>query len=178
MKNFMKVFSVLIIAVLVFTMMQPERYQFKKVITVNAADSEVYEVISDLKMWPQWSPWFEDDQSIFATFSNKSNEMGGYAEWESDSYGKGKRVISELERDRSIRLDINFEEPYQHKTKTQFLLINITQKETQLTCVIYGKNESLLEKFLYMVKNLEKKINTDYDRALQNIKTIAEQRSN
>lgn len=87
----------------------PKTYAFERSIVVDADRAEVHELVSDLKAWPKWSPWIEEDPSIKTTLGEKTEGVGAHQSWTSDN-GPGELTLTESSPESGVAYDMSFNE--------------------------------------------------------------------
>src|SRR5215510_1632474 len=116
---------VIIICVLAFAAMKPARFNVQRSITVHAVPEKVFELIDDLRRWPEWSANEPDDSTVRRRYSGASAGKGAVCEWEGTGRaGKGRLEIIESSPNR-IRLQADWAKPFAARN------INIFSLESQ-----------------------------------------------
>jgi hypothetical protein len=108
MKKFLIVLLVLIVALGVIGMVLPKNYQLKRSVTISAAPPAVHTFVGDLKKWPDWAPWQDEDPTIKVTYGPKTSGVGASQTWTGKS-GDGRLTFTKCD-DQGVAWDMVFVE--------------------------------------------------------------------
>ncbi len=75
--------------------------------TIKADIARVHELCGELKNWPQWEPWRDDDPSIVVTFGDKTTGVGAHQSWKG-SAGDGELTFTRCDPQAGITYDMVF----------------------------------------------------------------------
>src|SRR5262245_46587188 len=106
MKKFLIVLLVLIVALGVIGLVLPNHYQLKRSVTISAAPPAVHTFVSDLKKWPDWAPWQDEDPTIKVTYGPKTSGVGASQTWTGKS-GDGRLAFTKCD-DQGVAFDMVF----------------------------------------------------------------------
>lgn len=99
--------SVMFVAVLAVGYFLPKEFVVTREVTVDASEEELYELIGDLKRWPEWGPWKDADPSVEVTLGDKTSGVGASQSW-TDKDGNGRLVFTEVDEARGVTFDLFF----------------------------------------------------------------------
>ena len=103
------IFIVLVIALyLVACMMGPKRVDAERSTTINAPVSLVYNTITDLATWKDWSYWTVQDTGMQITYGDKTSGLGANYRWVDGKGETGKMEIVEAEPNQRMKSQIQF----------------------------------------------------------------------
>ncbi|OMP30365.1 GyrI-like domain-containing protein [Mangrovimonas sp. DI 80] len=107
-KYFLFLVLIACIALAIYIAVQPNSYEVKRELTIEAPVSVAYENVVDLKNWEAWSPWVEKDPNTDITLGENTLGVGGSYSW-TDSHGKGSMKTKEVEDNTSIDQELRFD---------------------------------------------------------------------
>ena len=162
----------------------PSTAHVERDITIDAAPSTVYELVSDFKQWGQWSPWAKIDPN--ARLKITGSGLGQTMAWASENpqVGQGQQEIIELERDRHLKTHLEFEG--QGVADATFELTpELNEADgivTNGTKVVWSLDSNLSDEAPFIFKPinnylgllLDSLVGKDYETGLANLKQIAE----
>ena len=99
-----------ILLVLVVGMFLPGDYDVERTVTMNAKPDVILHYVSDLRQWPNWTPWNEDNiPGLKSTFSEDDPSTGTPTTWTwEDPSMRGMLVVTRSDNT-GIAYDITFE---------------------------------------------------------------------
>ena len=88
----------------------PTSAHVERSITTRAHPAAVYEVVSDLRRFNEWSPWFDLDPQADYTYSGPERGVGAKLAWTSAqrSVGSGSQEIVAAVPERSVTMRLDF----------------------------------------------------------------------
>lgn len=81
------------VVAVIFMAVSPKKMQLEVSTEMNAPAALIYNVVNDLKSWPDWGTWYQEDTSMISSYSENSVGLGAKAEWQSDVSGNGSQEI-------------------------------------------------------------------------------------
>lgn len=97
-----------ILAVLVILgLLLPTSYEVKRTTNVQAPPAKVHELVGELKRWPEWMPWEEQDPTIVTTLGEKSTGVGASQSWTGKG-GGGEVTFTACDATKGIAYDMAF----------------------------------------------------------------------
>jgi effector-binding domain-containing protein len=116
MRIFKKIITVLAILLLViaaigFIFFSPHMH-FERSIVINQRPAVIYNYISDLKNFNEWSPFYKMDTTAKYELVNGSTGVGATLQWDSkkSDVGKGKLTLSDLKPDSVVRMTLKMDD--------------------------------------------------------------------
>lgn len=76
---------------------------------VRAEPEALMDAVSDLRRWPDWSPWIEQDPRVAWSYSGPQQGVGATQRWSGPKAGRGRLTITRVNT-RSIEYDIWFDD--------------------------------------------------------------------
>lgn len=102
--------AALLAAFLLVGLFLPTAAHVERSITTSASPAAVYEVVSSLRRFNEWSPWFDLDPQAVYTYSGPERGVGAKVSWTSEqrSVGSGSQEIIAAVPDRSVTMRLDF----------------------------------------------------------------------
>jgi effector-binding domain-containing protein len=133
---------------------------------VNAPISKVYDSLSNMGQWKEWSPWLIMEPDVHVEVHA---DLKQYA-WEGQRVGSGYMVIVNQEQEKRIDYNLNFLKPWKsHAAVTMHL-----EPKDEQTEIIWEMNSSLPFFMFWMKGMMEAYVGSDYDRGLLMFKDYIE----
>lgn len=168
------VLAVIVIAVLAAAAIKPKAFHIERSITTTASASDVYAVISDLKRFPEWSPWHNLDPDMQYEISEPSHGVDAYQAWSGNNQvGEGRMAITEATENNHVRLQLEFIRPWQATNMVEWR-IDDDNGQRRITWSMDGANETIVMRLFAMFMNMDKMVGKDFEKGLQNLKEIVE----
>jgi hypothetical protein len=83
---------------------------FKSEVLIKADSDDIHKYIGDLKQWPEWGPWKDEDPTMTWEFSPKTDEVGSWMSWTSEKpRNNGRLEITSADEDKGIEYKISFD---------------------------------------------------------------------
>lgn len=98
---------VAIVVLLLVGLFLPTEYSVERETTIQAPPAEVHEYVGDLRKWPEWAPWHEQDPSIETTYGDKTTGVGASQTWTSKD-GDGELELTASDPESGIAYDFAF----------------------------------------------------------------------
>ncbi|MEO8668705.1 MAG: SRPBCC family protein [Bauldia sp.] len=101
--------AVAVVAILVAFAL-PRHPTVTRTVEVAAPVSVVFPIVSDLRRFNEWSPWFERDPAAEYTFTGPVDGVGQTMNWTSKKpdVGSGKQTITGIEPDKEVDMLLDF----------------------------------------------------------------------
>ncbi|MCF6193351.1 MAG: SRPBCC family protein, partial [Kangiellaceae bacterium] len=106
MQTFLKVFGILVVIIIVGLTLS-NKVDVRRTIEIDAPISSVHKFTSDLKEWPKWSPWLDEDLSIVTTLGPVTQGVGASQTWKGVS-GGGSLQFTSSSTESGIEYDMQF----------------------------------------------------------------------
>jgi len=158
-----------VICILVLAATKPARYAIQRTITVQAAREKVFDLINDLRRWPEWSEE-RDDSTIRRSYSGPPAGKGAICESES-SRNKVRIEIIESSPD-MVRLQADWARPFAARNINIFTL-EPQGNATRVTWALDGENVFML-KVMTVFVSVDRLMGGHFEAGLASLKTAAE----
>lgn len=107
MKKLMMFLLVLVLLLVAAGLATPSDYSVEHKVVIDATPAEVHAYVGELRKWPDWAPWHEDDPTIETTFGEKTTGVGAHQSWTSKD-GEGELTFTRCDPVSGIAYDMNF----------------------------------------------------------------------
>ena len=151
----------------------PKEVSTSRSIVIDAPPELVFNTVNDLSTWDSWSPWKEADPTIESTMGEITVGKGATSSWVSENSGNGKMSITDSTPNESVDVVVEFEGMGQADSGWK---IKPAEGGTEATWQFrtdfpYPWNAMML------FQNFEANIHKDYDRGLELLKGVVEEKA-
>ncbi len=164
-------FGIILLAA-VLSIFLPDHAHVERRITIKAVPAAVFPFVNNPRNTEKWSPWLERDRNATLTYSGAAAGKGAKLAWRSDvpDVGAGTLEIIESKPNELVRVALSFEG---HGDATSYYKL---KPENDGTSVTWGFDSMLGWNPVkrYMGLMFEAWIGADYERGLQNLKSVLE----
>lgn len=166
-----------IITVLVYATTRPNHFRIQRSTLIQAPPEKIFHLINDFHQWQAWSPWENIDPTMQRTYSGAPQGVGTIYAWVGKGkVGTGRMEITGSQPSTEIIIQLEFIKPFEASNVAEFTLTPQGQN-TELTWVMHGPN-AYISKLMGIFFNMDRMIGQDFDKGLNNIKSILEAQSN
>ncbi len=148
-------------------------YVVERSISIDASPEEVFERVSNLRRWSEWSPWEELDPNMDKVYSGTDGTVGSGYSWKGNrKAGAGEMSISDLAQSEQVTIDLRFLKPFKSANVTGLVL----RPEADGTNVIWTMtgNYTLMSKIMGVFVSMDKIVGKDFERGLAKLKSVSE----
>ncbi len=162
--------AVLILAaiVLVVALIAPKKFHAEGSVTINKPVQEVYDYVKYIRNQENYGVWFQMDDRVEKTFTGEDGLVGFTYEWKSKKVGNGKQVITKLENDKKVEMDIFFN-GFSDAAKSYITTEAIDSTQTKVVWGIDGEMPIPLN-----LMSLFYDMNKDFIQGTHNLKQVLE----
>jgi len=152
---------------------QPSDFRITRSAKMNAPPAEVFAQVNDYHHWDAWSPWAKLDPDAKVTFEGPMAGAGAKFSWSgNDKVGAGRQTIVESKPDELIRINLEFQKPFQGTSTAEFTF-KPEGDQTVVTWSMYGKND-FFGKAVSLFMDCDKMVGAEFEKGLASMKTIVE----
>lgn len=153
-------------------------YTVERQVLVAALPERIFPEIADLRRWQRWSPWEGLDPALERTYSGPGSGVGAAYAWSGDrEAGRGSMRVARAEAPRVVSIDIAFEKPFPNTSTSTFTLTpedgDGGSPATRVTWTMVGPRP-LVMRLLGPVMSMDKVVGKDFERGLQQLRSVAE----
>jgi uncharacterized protein YndB with AHSA1/START domain len=165
--------ALFVVIVLVLAMTKPDSFHVERHVVIKALPETVFAHINDFKHWDRWSPWEKLDTAMQKTLSGPPSGAGAVYEWSgNEDVGRGRMEIIESARSSSIRIQLDFLDPFEARNVTTFALKR-EGLNTMVTWAMDGPNQ-FIGKVMSVFYDMDAMIGGDFEEGLSNLKNVSE----
>jgi len=161
----------LVILLLIFAAMLPDRYHIEHFTVIKRSISDVKEKVADLNNYAKWNPWqiMEKQGEYHVTGTPKT--PGHKYSWQGKKTGIGSLTLRDLDY-QHVHFDLEFIKPWKAKAKDNWLFEEWGRGETKVTWQNNGDLPFPLARL--MGPFLKKNLNKQFAEGLNNLKNLCE----
>jgi len=111
--------AALVCVLVVAAFFLPSRYSVERSVVIDASAVVIHPLVSDLRRWPEWGPWQEDDPTRVVTLGDKVVGAGASQTWKGAG-GSGSLEITRSEPAWGIAYDIMFNGEFPAKAEIRY----------------------------------------------------------
>jgi uncharacterized protein YndB with AHSA1/START domain len=164
--------AVLIGIFVIIVALRPADFRISRSAKIPAPPSVVFRQVNDFHLWPAWSPWAKLDPDCKNIYEGAAAGVGARFAWSGNGkVGAGRMTIVESRPGEFIRLEQNFEKPFQGHNYVEFTF-KPEGRGTLMTWTTTGKNK-FMAKAVMMVLNCDKMVGGEFEQGLANLKEVA-----
>ena len=172
MKNILLILLLIVGVLAAVIATRPDTFNVERSGVVEAPRALVYELVTDLKRFDEWSPWAERDPNMKKTFADVTVGKGASYSWAgNDQVGKGTMSITDVEADKTVNLKLEFVEPFASEADVKYDLADEGDK-TKFTWSMGGKND-FIGKAMSLFMSMDAVIGKDFEQGLAKLNTFA-----
>ena len=163
----------IIVVFLIIVALQPSSYRVVRSLAMSAPPDAVFPHMNDLKKWEVWNPWSKADPNIKLTYGGSTAGVGATYSWAGNNeVGEGRITIAESRPSESVKYKLEFFKPMAATAETEFTFRPQGQ-QTEVTCTMTGE-KNFMSKAFCMFMSMDKMIGSKFEKALVDLKAIAE----
>jgi len=163
----------IIVVFLIIVAMQPSSYRVTRSLAIAAPSDAVFPHMNELKKWEAWNPWGKADPNMKLTYGGPASGVGANYSWAGNNeVGEGRATISESRPSESVRYKMEFFKPMTATSEMEFTF-KPEGNQTEVTVTVTGEKNFMAKAFCLFM-SMDKMIGGKFDKALAELKTIAE----
>ena len=167
------VISAAILALLLVASMRPATYRIERRTLIAAHPFDVYNVVSDLHRFPEWSPWQDLDPSMRTDWSGPATGPGASYHWVGDDkVGEGRMTLRRMIPADRVSIALEFVKPFASTSDLDFVLQPVPGG-TQVSWVMSGTN-NFTAKLMTLFVDMDAAVGKDFEKGLGRLKTLVE----
>jgi hypothetical protein len=155
----------------IFVVTRPNTYHVERTVEVQAPVNILYEQL-DLNHFSKWSPWERLDPNLKKTVEGPPLGVGQKYAWTgNDQVGEGAMTLTDV-KPLQVSVKVEFFKPFPSVSNVLWT-ITPGDKSNSMTWGMDGEMNTVM-KAMCIFMPMDKMIGPDFERGLQNLKTIAE----
>jgi len=174
----MWLWMILLILALAVTVvaMQPAQYNVSRSILIDAPRADLFPYVNNLRKWQSWSPWANLDPHAKVEFEGPEEGVGALMRWDGDKHvGAGSLEIVEAIPVEFVKYTLIFLKPMSGTSHATFRF-DVEGEMARVTWTMSGHN-NFAGKAIGLFMSCDKTIGGYFEKGLQNLKTLAEQKA-
>lgn len=183
MRLLMRLLGLLLVLALVLVgvaFVLPDRVHVERSTTIARPQSQIYLLLSNLRRFNEWSPWYAKDPAARYTFSGPEQGVGAKLAWSSQlpEVGEGSQTITALKPGESVSLVLDFGE--RGKSNANFRLATVSG-ETRVNWSLDSELPLHLDSRFgwnvvgrYMGLFMDRLVGRDFETGLANLRELAD----
>ena len=163
--------SIILLGLIIYTLLQPDRFRVSRSIVVNVSPQQIFPQIDNLRNFNQWNPWAKMDPKSKETFDGPDHGVGAKMSWEgSPKVGKGSMTITEVRSNEYVQCEMKFIEPMAAVHTAEFNLHKDAANDvTTVTWSLSGEN-GFFGKLMSLIFSQDKMIGEPFEQGLKELK--------
>ena len=165
----------IIVVLLIIVAIQPSSYRVARSLAISAPPHAVFPHMNEFKKWAAWNPWGKADPNMKLTYGGTASGVGATYSWTGNNeVGEGRATIAESRPRESVKYKMEFFKPMSGSSEMEFVFKPQTN-QTEVTVTVTGE-KSFVAKAFCLFMSMDKMIGGKFEKALAELKTIAESR--
>jgi len=153
---------------LVFTALQPSKFDFERSRVIKAPADYVFKHISDYEKCEAWGPWQEQDTTMTFTYPAQTTGVGASYSW-NGAFGPGSmKTLAEVEN-KSIKQELKFGDFSPSEVNWT---LEETEEGTKVTWRMNGEADFKLKAMMVPMGGMEKANEANFLRGLEKLDSI------
>src|SRR5438445_10803139 len=162
-----------IIVFVIIVAMQPSNYRVARSVVVAAPQEAVFPHMNEVKKWEAWNPWGKADPNMKLTYGGPASGVGANYSWAGNKVvGEGRATITESRPSESVKYKMEFFKPMSATSVMDFAF-KPQGNQTEVTVTVMGEKNFMAKAFCLFM-SMDKMIGGKFERALADLKAIAE----
>lgn len=88
----------------------PDHFRVQRSLVINAPAEKIHPWISNLKKWPEWSPWtVAKDPTLQYSYEGPEEGAGAVSKWDGKKFKQGQMTIVTSSPTNGVTFDLSFE---------------------------------------------------------------------
>ena len=164
---------IIVVGFIIIVTMQPSAYRVTRSLVIGAPPEAVFPHMNDLKKWAAWNPWGKADPNMKLTYDGPASGVGANYSWAGNSeVGEGHATIAESRPSESVKYKMEFFKPMSATSVMDFAF-KPQGNQTEVTVTVTG-DKNFMSKAFCLFMSMDNMIGGKFDKALAELKTIAE----
>src|SRR2546426_141301 len=163
----------IIVVFIIIVAMQPSSYRVMRSLAIAAPPDALFPPMNDLKKWEVWNPWGKADPNMKLTYGGPASGVGANYSWAGNNeVGEGRATITESRPGESVKYKMEFFKPMSGSSEMEFTF-KPQGNQTEVTVTVTGEKNFMAKAFCLFM-SMDKMIGGKFERALADLKAIAE----
>ncbi|MCB0326360.1 MAG: SRPBCC family protein [Bdellovibrionales bacterium] len=170
-KSLVLAFALLFVTLIVAAIL-PASYELESSIEIQGDIQTIYDSIADFETWEHWSPWVEKEPTAQWIYQGSPKTLRSRMSWRGEILGQGSMTLVETNPPKKLRVLVEIEKPWVSRMLGEFYFRNVAPSRVEVQWINEGDLSYPIERVLgYWIRQ---QIQKDFEKALQNLKTLHE----
>lgn len=167
-KKILATFAVLAVALIAVIATRPSTSHVERSLVVPATPAVVYGVVTDLKTFSSFSPWFKIEPTAKVTVDggNAGVGVGAHYAWVGEQVGSGEMTIASVTENERVELDLHFMTPFESNAKVMWILAPEGSDQAKVTWAMDSTND-FMGKAFGLVVDMDEMLGRDFSAGLE-----------
>ncbi len=164
--------GIVIVVVVAGAFFMPRHPVVSRSIEIAEPAATVFPLVSDLRRFNDWSPWFDRDPNAAYTFTGPTDGVGQTFHWKSDKpeVGSGSMTVQRLDPNKEVEISLEFTD---RGTATTWIDLEPDSAGTKVAWK-FSTDLGFNPVDRYFGLMFDGLVGPDYERGLARLKTLAE----
>src|SRR5437773_7798323 len=163
----------IIVVFIIIVAIQPSSYRVMRSLAIAAPPDALFPHMNDLKKWEAWNPWGKADPNMKLIYGGPASGIGANYAWAGNNeVGEGRATITESRPNESVKYKMEFFKPMSASSEMEFTF-KPQGNQTEVTVTVTGEKNFMAKTFCLFM-SMDKMIGGKFERALADLKAIAE----
>lgn len=166
-------FIVAILVLMAYASTKPDTFRYERSGVINSSPEKIFIYLNSFKMGSAWSPYEKKDPQMKKTYTGPDTGAGSGMQWVGNSdAGEGSLEMIKEVPNSLVQIRLTMLKPIYAENLIEYTLTP-EGSGTKFTWAMSGK-QIFLTKLLSVFINCENMVTGDFDKGIQNLKTIVE----
>jgi DNA gyrase inhibitor GyrI len=147
---------------LAYLALQPGEIRVRRSLLVGCDRAEIFNYVSDLRSWREWSPWLLHEPDARLDFSDAPDQQGGWYAWDGQLIGAGRITHRRLDAPERIEQRIVFTRPFKSSSAVSWEFVE-GPSGTEVVWTMRGRMPFLLR---FLAPTINASIEKDFEIGL------------
>ena len=167
------VVGIAVFGLLIYAFFKSLEMQVVRDLQINATPDSIFSHLNDPKKSAKWTTWMDDDPNVVMNYSGPSEGMGSIASWKSTGMmGEGTAKIVESVVNHNVKTRMSFIKPME--LSQLFDVSLVPSNGGTLVRLSMSWQNPFVMRLMCIFADMEKKMGGSFEKALTNLKHIAE----
>src|SRR6266446_4504045 len=172
-KTILIAIPIVIVGFVIIVATRPSNYRVARSLVIAAPPDAVFPHMNELKKWEAWNPWSKADPNMKLTYGGPASGVGASYTWAGNKeVGEGRATITESRPGESVKYKMEFFKPMSATSEMEFAF-KPQGNQTEVTVTVAGEKNFMAKAFCLFM-SMDKMIGGKFERALADLKAIAE----
>ena len=160
----------LILLILLLAAVVKKSYAIERDIVIDQPAEKIFDYVKLLKNQEKYNVWVMRDPNVKIAYTGIDGTVGFISRWHGNKQaGKGEQEIIEVVKNRYLKMELRFEEPFKNVGQTYLYTQAISAHQTKVTWIMTGENKFPMSLINLFIDGL---LGKDLQKSLLNLKQL------